>query len=249
MRTYVVRPGDTGIAIARDQGVRWTDVVTLNRLEPPYLLRVGDWLQLPARSATLASRPPRRTTPARPANARRSTATPSTPTSIEARARAFSLDVETLITGTEPAGRAGPATPRSSAATPRPVAGAPAFRWPVDGRLLAGFGPKPAGRFNDGINLKAGAGSPVRAAADGTVAYAGDAITGFGNLVLIRHEGGWVTAYGHNEALLVQRGTSVKAGEPIARVGSTGAVAEPQLHFEIRNGRTAIDPLRLLPPR
>ncbi|WP_416909370.1 MAG: peptidoglycan DD-metalloendopeptidase family protein [Polymorphobacter sp.] len=227
VRIHTVKNGETGIAIARAYGVPWPELAALNNLEPPYLLRIGDKLRLPSRQ-TVEARP------------------------IEERAKAFSLDVDTLITGSEPASRA----PRPKAADTSPpsrVASAPAdaltFLWPVDGRVISGFGPKSAGRFNDGINLKVSAGTPVRAAASGTVAYAGDAITGFGNLVLIRHEKGWVTAYGHNEALLVARGDKVRAGDPIARAGSTGAVAEPQLHFEIRRGRTALDPTTLLPGR
>jgi len=116
----------------------------------------------------------------------------------------------------------------------------------VPGRIVSGFGPKPGGRFNDGVNLKANAGEPVRAAGDGVVAYAGDAIPGFGNLLLIKHAGGWVSAYGHNEALLVQRGARVKAGEAIARAGQTGAVSEPQLHFELRRGRAPVDPAAVI---
>ncbi|WP_156255839.1 murein hydrolase activator EnvC family protein, partial [Sandarakinorhabdus oryzae] len=128
-----------------------------------------------------------------------------------------------------------------------PVTGtAPAFRWPLPGRILSGFGAKPGGRFNDGVNLKASAGEPVRAAGDGVVAYAGDAIPGFGNLLLVKHAGGWVSAYAHNEALLVARGQRVKAGEVIARAGQSGAVAEPQLHFELRRGRTPVDPAKVI---
>ena len=93
------------------------------------------------------------------------------------------------------------------------------------------------------------AGTPVRAAADGVVAYAGNGIEGFGGLVLIKHGEGWVTAYAHNEALSVARGDRVARGQVIARSGSTGSVDEPQLHFEIRRGRTPVDPLRALPPR
>jgi murein DD-endopeptidase MepM/ murein hydrolase activator NlpD len=116
----------------------------------------------------------------------------------------------------------------------------------VPGRIISGFGPKAGGRFNDGVNLKASPGEPVRAAGDGVVAYAGDAIAGFGQLVLVKHAGGWVSAYGHNEALLVARGLRVKAGEVIARAGQTGAVAEPQLHFELRRGRAPVDPAKVI---
>lgn len=237
-RIHTVKSGETGIAIARAYGVPWPELVAANNLSPPYILQVGDKLRLPSRQ-TVEARP------------------------IEERARAFNLDVDTLITGSEPAqppaARAAPqpavrAQPKQDpAAPPARVVSAPAdaltFLWPVDGRIISGFGPKSAGRFNDGINLKVSAGTPVRAAASGTVAYAGDAITGFGNLVLIRHDKGWVTAYGHNETLLVERGKQVRAGDPIARAGSTGAVSEPQLHFEIRRGRTALDPQLLLPKR
>jgi murein DD-endopeptidase MepM/ murein hydrolase activator NlpD len=135
---------------------------------------------------------------------------------------------------------------RPTAPLPVPVGDAPAFRWPVEGRVLSAFGAKPGGRFNDGVNLKASAGAPVRAAADGIIAYAGDAIPGFGNLVLIKHAGGWVTAYGHNEALLVTRGGKVAGGDVIARAGATGAVTEPQVHFELRRGRTPVDPVRVI---
>lgn len=237
VRIHRVKPGETGIAIARAYGIPWSELASLNSLSPPFLLQVGDQLRLPSRQ-TVEARP------------------------VEERAKAFNLDVDTLITGSEPAQKA-PAPrppaqtatkpPSTSGAPPARVASAPAdaltFLWPVDGRIISGFGPKSAGRFNDGINLKASAGTPVRAAASGTVAYAGDAITGFGNLVLIRHDKGWVTAYGHNEAVLVERGQKVRAGDPIARAGNTGSVTEPQLHFEIRRGRTAIDPQSLLPAR
>ena len=91
-------------------------------------------------------------------------------------------------------------------------------------------------------SISAPRGSPVRAAGSGTVAYAGNELRGFGNLLLIRHAGGWVTAYAHNEKLLVQRGQKVRQGQAITRVGSTGSVTKPQLHFELRRGRRAIDP-------
>jgi murein DD-endopeptidase MepM/ murein hydrolase activator NlpD len=146
-------------------------------------------------------------------------------------------------TNGQAAARAGDDKPT---ALPGVTGSAPRFRWPLPGRILSGFGPKPGGRFNDGVNLKASAGEAVRAAGDGVVAYAGDAIAGFGNLLLIKHAGGWVSAYGHNEALLVARGARVKAGEVIARAGQTGAVSEPQLHFELRQGRSPVDPARLI---
>ena len=153
-----------------------------------------------------------------------------------------------------PPERAATTAPRPATAAALPLlpalpASAPVFAWPVEGRILSGFGAKPGGRYNDGVNLKASPGTAVRAAADGVVAYAGDAVAGFGNLILIQHADGWVSAYGHNEALLVARGARVARGDIIARSGATGAVDEPQLHFELRRGRVATDPVKLLPAR
>ena len=121
-----------------------------------------------------------------------------------------------------------------------------AFRRPVTGRIIAGFGPQPNGLRNDGLNFIAPPGSPVRAAADGTVAYVGNEVPGFGNLVLIRHDGGWVSAYAHNERVLVADGEPVQQGDRIALVGNTGRVTRPQLHFELRRNGEPVDPLPLI---
>jgi len=122
------------------------------------------------------------------------------------------------------------------------------FAWPVEGPIISTFGPKGQGAHNDGINIAAARGTPVRAADNGVVAYAGNELRGYGNLILIRHDGGWVTAYGHNDQILVRRGEQVTVGQTIATVGSTGAVGSPQLHFEIRRGTEAINPLDQMPP-
>ena len=121
-----------------------------------------------------------------------------------------------------------------------------AFIWPVDGKVIGKFGPTKDNQRNDGINIAAPAGAPVLASAAGTVAYAGNELRGFGNMVLLRHADGWVTAYAHNSALLVKKGDKVKQGQIIARVGSTGNVDTPQLHFELRQGTKAVDPLKNL---
>ena len=120
------------------------------------------------------------------------------------------------------------------------------FVWPVHGAVLSPFGQLGPGLRNDGLNLSASAGSPVRAAAAGEVVYAGDAVPGYGNLVLIKHADGWTSAYAHNEELLVRRGDRVARGQVIAKVGSTGNVTSPQLHFELREGTRAVDPAQFL---
>ena len=122
----------------------------------------------------------------------------------------------------------------------------PTFRWPVRGRVIAGFGPKPNGQQNDGINVAVPEGTPIKAAEDGVVAYAGNELKGYGNLVLVRHSNGYVTAYAHASEILVKRGDPVKRGQMIAKAGQTGNVAAPQLHFEIRKGSTPVDPMPFL---
>ena len=112
--------------------------------------------------------------------------------------------------------------------------------------MLSGFGAKAKGLRNDGINIAARRGTPVKAAENGVVVYAGNELRGFGNLLLIKHSGGWVSAYAHTDKVLVKRGDKVGKGQRIATVGSTGGVNSPQLHFELRHGRTARDPRKYL---
>ena len=112
--------------------------------------------------------------------------------------------------------------------------------------MLDEFGVKPDGRRNDGINIAARAGTPVRAAENGIVVYAGSAVPAFGRMLIIRHAGGYLTTYAHNAALLVTVGDRVRRGQIVARVGATGDVARPQLHFQLRAGREPVDPRRLL---
>ena len=151
-------------------------------------------------------------------------------------------------------GASPPTAPVTESTPPRAIPKPPArqggkFLWPVNGRVIGRFGPLRGGRHNDGINIAAPRGVAVHAAENGVVAYAGNELRGFGNLVLLKHGDGWVTAYAHAERLLVAPGQFVKRGEPIARIGSSGNVAQPQLHFEVRKGTRAVDPLDLLGPR
>jgi len=120
------------------------------------------------------------------------------------------------------------------------------FMRPVSGRVISSFGPKDGGLHNDGINIKAARGTPVRAAENGVVVYAGDDLEGYGNLILVRHQGNKMTAYAHLDKMLAQKGATVQRGESIGTVGSTGAVDTPQLHFEIREGSTPLNPDRYL---
>jgi len=134
---------------------------------------------------------------------------------------------------------------------PAPLPAPPAqsghgFIWPLKGEVVLEYGTTGHGQHNDGINIAAPRGTAVVAAESGVVAYAGNELRGFGNLLLIKHEGGWMTAYAHNDALLVKRGDVVKRGQKIAKVGDSGGVSEPQLHFEVRQGTRAVDPATVL---
>lgn len=229
-RRHIVKRGETGIAIANAYKVSWGRIAAANGLDRDAILQVGQALFVPITTAA----PPR----AKPQ--------PGTATPAPGQSAGFELDLDDLITGSAPA-REGPA-PSPSSARPAPVeASVPPLAWPVDGRvILSRYGPKPGGRVNDGINIKTTRGAPVRAAAGGEVIYVGDAIAGFGLMMLVRHPGGTVTAYAHLEDALADRGDRVERGQPIARAGTSGNVSEPQLHFQLRQGRRTLDPLPYL---
>jgi murein DD-endopeptidase MepM/ murein hydrolase activator NlpD len=136
-----------------------------------------------------------------------------------------------------------PSPPAAEEAPPRSSG---RFAWPAQGKILSEFGPKSGGLHNDGINIAAPKGAPVFSAENGVVAYAGNELRGFGNLLLIRHADGWMTAYAHLGGMQVARGDKVTRGQKIGTVGSTGSVGEPQLHFEVRKGSRAVDPREFL---
>jgi murein DD-endopeptidase MepM/ murein hydrolase activator NlpD len=134
-----------------------------------------------------------------------------------------------------------------SASAPPPPNGAPAFQWPVRGRVIKNYGVRVNGATNDGIDLAVPEGTPVRSADDGVVAYAGNELKGYGNLVLVRHANGFVTAYANGSELLVKRNDQVQKGQLILKSGRTGEAAIPQLHFEIRKNSLPLDPMKYLP--
>ncbi len=257
VRQHVVEPGDTLYSISRRYGVDTSTLARSNGLEPPYRVRVGQSLLLPA--AVESARTPviQATAPgsayaaaaAPPASgggelaplaAPRASAEPAPPPPEEKPASAPPA----------PTAVAQPAEERTAALpapAPAPREASHSFVWPVHGRIIAAYGDDAGGTHNDGINIAAPEGTAVLAADAGIVAYAGNELRGYGNLVLIKHADGWMTAYAHNSALLVKRGEKVRRGQPIARVGATGAVGEAQLHFEIRHGTRALDPGDYLP--
>ncbi|TVR99389.1 MAG: LysM peptidoglycan-binding domain-containing protein [Rhodospirillales bacterium] len=227
---HVVQPGETLFSIARAYNLDVYDLATANGLVAPYRVQEGQRLRVPG-------------------------VTPGGATAVAATVPAPAAAVPAPATATAPATPApdpapaiAPAGLPPTAPLPAPPASDGGFAWPLQGTVIAGFGPKDRGHHNDGINIAAPRGTPVRAAQNGVVAYAGNELRAFGNLILIRHADDWITAYAHNEELLVSRGDTVRKGQTIARVGSSGSVSEPQLHFQVRKGKQAVDPARHLRP-
>ncbi len=235
---YVVRRGDSVARIAKRHRITRRALIRANGLKPPYKLKVGRKLSLPGHDAS--SR--------RAAKRRQPSLQRTRPVIRRSNARSTKgLEVRRQVAGAVLRG-SGVATKRAKIGKPPAMSGR-GFAWPVRGRIVGRFGSYPGGLRNDGVNIAARAGSLVRAAENGVVAYAGSGVEGFGELLLIKHSGGWITAYAHNERFLVHRGQRVRRGQAIAKVGSTGAVIRPQLHFEIRKRKRPIDPLSKLPSR
>lgn len=224
-RIHVVRKGDTVYGVSRLYGTDTSVLTRANGLAPPYRLSVGQRLRVP----------------------------PSAINELIAETAVRGVSgVAGKVPRTAGSATAGGATLTTvSRASPTVIAEPPprskgVFLWPVKGKVMSGFGAKANGLHNDGVNIAARQGDAVRAAEDGVVAYTGNELRGYGNLVLIRHSGGWTTAYAHNEVVLVGRGDVVRRGQIIARVGATGSVSTPQSHFELRRGSRAVDPLKYL---
>jgi len=215
-RTHVVRPGDSVYVISQRYAVSQYQLAQLNHLKPPFELNNGQTLQLPN-----------------------------------------SLDFSVLdvglpdgVSGTNiaqptPTKTSVPAAPRKRFVAPS-LAGSSGFTWPVQGEIIAEFGPSQRGVHNDGVNIAASEGASVGAAAKGRVAFVGTNIKSFGKLVLVKHDGGIITAYAHLGDISVKEGDIVTAGQSIGTIGRSGRVDSPQLHFEIRKSRQPVDPRSLI---
>ncbi|MBO6520960.1 MAG: LysM peptidoglycan-binding domain-containing M23 family metallopeptidase [Rhodospirillales bacterium] len=229
---HTVTPGDTLYSIAQRYDAGMYELARLNGIDAPYTVRIGEVLVIPQNPDAPKSQPVAKAAPR--------TETASAPAKPDKPPRQMARAPEPASTG----GSVNVVPPRKPPSPVPPPAARTGrgFVWPVRGPLMSNFGTKNGGLRNDGINIIAPAGTPVVAAENGVVAYAGNEIRGFGNLLLIKHADGYVTAYAHNRDLLVKRGQRVKRGQKIATVGQTGSVNRPQLHFEIRKGRRPRNP-------
>jgi murein DD-endopeptidase MepM/ murein hydrolase activator NlpD len=229
---HVVGPGESLMGIARHHGVTLTALAKANNIQPFGKISIGDQLTIPGGGRPVAARK----TPIQ------NTAPQLAQPRMVATEKVASVPAQNARIATrEPEEKTDSVVKTAEAAGP-----IPSFRWPVHGRVIAGFGPKTNGGQNDGINLAVPEGTPIKAADDGVVAYSGNELKGYGNLVLVRHANGFVSAYAHASELLVKRGDSIKRGQVIANAGQTGNVTSPQLHFEIRKGSTPVDPTKYL---
>jgi murein DD-endopeptidase MepM/ murein hydrolase activator NlpD len=258
--TYRVQAGDTVFGVARRFAVPVRGVIDTNALRPPYGLQVGQVLRVPnprhhrvEAGDTVYSVARRYGIDPSQIVSRNRIAAPYAITpgqSLVLPAAASPAAASPAIAQVSPALVTSPSATTNLAKIPAPPPRAGVkFLWPVQGHTIAGYGRKKNGLHNDGINIAAPRGASVRAADNGVVAYVGNELRGFGNLILVKHAGGWVTAYAHTQDFMVRRGQVVTRGQPIARIGSSGNVATPQLHFEIRKGTRSVNPTRYLGPQ
>jgi murein DD-endopeptidase MepM/ murein hydrolase activator NlpD len=237
---HVVNHGDTLLSIARRNHVPVAELAKANNLEPSSKLRLGMKLTVPG-AKTAAVAPVAQ--PVAVAAAQPAVASPPPATKMAAATTVPQQTAHLAQATTKLEDAPAAETPvKASEAT----GALPTFRWPVRGKVITAYGAKANGKANDGINLAVPEGTPVKAAEDGVVAYSGNELKGYGNLVLVRHSNGYVTAYAHASELLVKRGDTIKRGQVIAKSGQSGEVGSPQLHFEIRKGSSPVDPLQFL---
>jgi len=227
MKTYRVRRGDTLYSIASQHNMSVSSLAKMNNIEAPYTIHQGQVLRISSWADD--QKKPIYTESDRPTSSANATKTTGSV------AQDKKTEIERRKNVKNPTAFQGKANVPKSQTKKK-------FAWPVSGKIGTAFG-----SGNDGINILGKAGSAINAADAGTVAYAGNELKGYGNLVLIRHNDGWITAYAHNRRLLVKKGDLVKKGQKIAEMGDTGNVKSPQLHFEIRYKAKVVNPTQYLP--
>jgi murein DD-endopeptidase MepM/ murein hydrolase activator NlpD len=213
---HEVKQGETLYAISRIYNMKIDNLIEMNDLQPPYSVKVGEKIRI-------------------------SKIDDKTEISQNQNKSESRLNKEEKVTTKlvepeqKPLAKVGAVTEKTPDKSNH-------FSWPIKGPVVSKFGPKSGGLYNDGINIKAKEGSDVKASEDGVVAYVGNELKGYGNLVIVKHSSGWITAYAHLQNAVAKRGQVVVKGEKIGTVGSTGNVTSPQLYFGLRKGRDAVNP-------
>ncbi len=228
-KTHTVRRGETVYRIAKSHNVDMSALVRTNNLHVPYTIHIGQVLRLPGQTSSQVAKAPKTDAPVSKPS------TSSSSTQQTAKAPVPPVRKPT----TKPA-------PRPVSIPKPPPRQGRGLAWPVKGKIIVPFGSVAKGMRNDGINIAAKLGTSVQAAESGVVAYAGNELKGFGNMLLLKHDKGLITTYAHVDEIKVKRGTTVKRGQIIGSVGQTGSVTSPQLHFEVRQGSKAVDPKKYL---
>lgn len=250
---HIIQPGETLMKLSRQYNKPLVEIARANNIPPSTLVKVGDRIVIPGVRGQVAAVKPPQAVPVAQAQPK-----PAAPVLAQAQPKPAAAPAPQKLAAAPVA--AVPAAPQTAvnvvtpaAQSPEPpkvkqevTAATPSFRWPVNGRVIQAFGPRPSGAQNDGINISVPEGTAIKAAEDGVVAYAGNELKTYGNLVLIRHSNGYVTAYAHASEITVKRDDVVKRGQVIAKAGQTGSVNAPQVHFEIRKGSTPVDPAPFL---
>ena len=245
----VVAKGDTLYSLSRKYEIPVNDLAVMNKLSAPFTLSVGQKIKVPkldkvqTRSVTEIKEIKSKTSGAKITPAKKTTAaaqpakskTPAT-TVKPVKAEPAKTDPAKSKISSDPKKQLPKISARSNSK----------FSWPVRGKILSAYGAKNNGLFNDGINISAARGAAVKAAENGVVAYAGNEVKGMGNLIIIQHSDGWMTVYAHLDSMSVRRGNKVSVGQQIGKIGTTGKVDSPQLHFEIRKGTKAYNPTQYL---
>lgn len=215
---YKVKEGDNLYKVSRIFDVSMNQIARLNNLREPYALQVGQTLRIPSPGGQSAR---------------------VQKVSVPSSGSAIKPDKKTIKKASIP-------RPKSIQKPPKLSSNSGKFLRPVEGRVISSYGPKKGGLHNDGVNIQAPRGAPVRTAENGVVVYVGDDLKGYGNLVLVRHEKQIMSAYAHLDKTTVKRGQVLKRGQTLGTVGSSGQVDSPQLHFEVRRGTKAINPDRYI---
>jgi murein DD-endopeptidase MepM/ murein hydrolase activator NlpD len=234
--THTIESGESLYTIARKYNVTAQAIMQANSIASPDKIYVGQKLVIPG-----MTRPQPVVAPATKVASIAPVEAPLAPTSGAPRSAAVADPVPASPTRPVQVAKVDPAPVKVTAPEPQ-MSGADKFRWPVSGKVTTDF----IASKGTGINIDAPQGSPVRAAENGTVIYVGSGVEGYGNLILIRHPNGYVSAYAHLGSTSVNKGDNVSRGDGIGTVGMTGSVSRPQLHFELRQGATPVDPIPLL---